>query len=192
MSGSAGARGFFALHAALAKGGAPGAILMVFDLMYLDGEDVRQSPLVERRNMLLSLLRRSSPLLRFSHEVGGDGPAAFKAACQIGLEGIVSKRRSSSHSSGKSDAWRKTKCTTSEHFAVLGYDRAGRSLRLAHLVEGALVPCGSAGSGLSEAAVRQIRSALDASKPVVVEVEHRGFAPDGELRHPVIRAWEIG
>ena len=53
----------------------------------------------------------------------------------------------------KSDAWRKVKCTTTEHVAV---------------------------------------SALDARKPVVVEVEHRGFAPDGELRHPVIRGWEMG
>ena len=75
---------------------------------------------------------------------------------------------------------------------MLGYDREGRSLRLAQLVEGELKPSGSAGSGLSETAVREIRSALDASKPVVVEVEHRGFTPNGELRHPVIRGWEIG
>jgi bifunctional non-homologous end joining protein LigD len=58
--------------------------------------------------------------------------------------------------------------------------------------KGKLKPCGSAGSGLSEAAVKQIRAALDAGKPVVVEVEHRGFTPDGELRHRVIRGWEIG
>jgi bifunctional non-homologous end joining protein LigD len=53
-----------------------------------------------------------------------------------------------------------------------------------------LKPCGSAESGLTEAASRQIRSALDAGRPVVVEVEHRGFTPDGELRHPVIRGWQ--
>ena len=165
---------------------------MVFDLMYLNGEDVRQSPLAQRRNMLLSFLRRSSPQLRFSHEVGGDGSAAFRAACEIGLEGIVSKRRGSPYSSGKSDAWRKVKSTTTVHFAVLGYDRAGRSLRLGRLDQGELVGCGSAGSGLNEAAVRQIRAAIDAGRPVVVEVEHRGFSPDCELRHPVIRSWEIG
>ena len=142
--------------------------------------------------MLLSFLRRSSPQLRFSHEVGGDGPAAFRAACEIGLEGIVSKRRSSSYSSGKSDAWRKAKCTTTAHFALLGYEREGRSLRLARLDQGELVGCGSAGSGLSEAAVREIRAAIDAGRPVVVEIEHRDFRPDGELRHPVIRGWEIG
>jgi bifunctional non-homologous end joining protein LigD len=192
MNGKDGAPDFFALHVALAKGGAPGAILRVFDLMYLNGEDVRQSPLVERRIMLLSLLRRSSPLLRFSHEVGGDGPAAFRAACEIGLDGIVSKRRSSPYSSGKADAWRKVKCTTTAHFAVLGCDREGRSLRLARLDQGELVGCGSVGSGLSEAAVREIRAAIDAGRPVVVEIEHRGFTPDGELRHPVIRGWEIG
>ena len=57
---------------------------------------------------------------------------------------------------------------------------------------GELVGCGSAGSGLSEAAVREIRAAIDAGRPVVVEIEHRDFRPDGELRHPVIRGWEIG
>jgi bifunctional non-homologous end joining protein LigD len=93
--------------------------------------------------------------------------------------GIVSKSRNSPYSSGKSDAWLKTKCTTTEHFGVLGYDHEGRSLRLARLVEGELVGCGSAGSGLSEAAVLEIRAALDAGRPVVVEVEHRGFTPDG-------------
>jgi bifunctional non-homologous end joining protein LigD len=107
------------------------------------------------------------------------------------LEGIVSKRNSP-YRSGKSDAWRNAKCTTSEHFAAIRQDRSGRSLRVAQLVEGELKPCGSAGSGLSEAAVGQIQSALDAGKPVVVEVEHRGFTPDGELRHPVFRGWEIG
>jgi bifunctional non-homologous end joining protein LigD len=71
-------------------------------------------------------------------------------------------------------------------------DRSGRSLHLARLVEGELKPCGSAGSGLSEAAVNQIRVTIDAGRPVVVEVERRSFTPDGELRHPVIRGWEIG
>jgi bifunctional non-homologous end joining protein LigD len=186
QGGRDGTPDFFALHAALAKRSAPDAILMLFDLLYLDGEDLRESPLTERRNMLLSLLRRPPPQLRFSHGLAGDGPVAFRAACEIGLEGIVSKRRNSPYRSGKSDAWRKAKCTTTEHFAVIGRDRSGRSLHLAQLVKGELKPCGSAGSGLSEAAVRQIRSALDASKPVVVEVEHRGFTPDGELRHPVV------
>ena len=110
----------------------------------------------------------------------------------MGLEGIVSKRSGSRYISGKTDAWRKTKCSTTEHFAVLGFDRGRRSLRLARLVEGELLPCGSAGSGLSDADARQIRAALDVGHAVIVTVEYRGFTPDGELRHPVIREWHVG
>ena len=76
-----------------------------------------------------------------------------------------------------------------EEFAVMGYDRQGRSLRLARFLDRGLVPCGSAGSGLSDADVRQVRAALDAKHAVIVTVEYRGFTPAGELRHPVVRAW---
>ena len=48
----------------------------------------------------------------------------WRAACEMGLEGIVSKRRGSRYVSGRFDGWRKTKCSTTEHFAVLGFDRA--------------------------------------------------------------------
>ena len=100
----------------------------------------------------------------------------------MGLEGIVSKRRGSRYFSGKTDAWRKTKCAMTGHFGLLGYDRDGRSLRLAHVTDGILVRCGSAGSELSDADARQIRAALDAGHAVIVTVEYRGFTPDRELR----------
>ena len=57
------------------------------------------------------------------------------------------------------------------------------------LVDGQLVPCGWAGSGISEAMSRGLRAALDEAQPVVVEVEHRGMTPAGELRHPVVKRW---
>ena len=65
-------------------------------------------------------------------------------------------------------------------------------MRLARLVDRDLVSCGSAGSGLSVADVRQIRDALDGGHAIIVTVEYRGFTPAGELRHPVIRAWQRG
>ena len=108
----------------------------------------------------------------------------------------MSKRRSSPYRSGKTDAWRKVKCTTTEHFAVIGADPLRgpvRSLKLATLKQpGELVPCGSAGSGLSEKDGRDIRAAVDAGRPVVAEIEYRGFTPAGELRHPVVRRWHAG
>jgi bifunctional non-homologous end joining protein LigD len=56
---------------------------------------------------------------------------------------------------------------------------------------GALVRCGWAGSGLTTRARREIRAALDAKRPIVVDVDHRGLTPAGELRHPVVRAWRV-
>jgi bifunctional non-homologous end joining protein LigD len=51
-----------------------------------------------------------------------------------------------------------------------------------------LVRCGWAGSGLTTQAGRDIRAALDAKRPIVVDIDHRGLTPVGELRHPVVRA----
>jgi bifunctional non-homologous end joining protein LigD len=59
-------------------------------------------------------------------------------------------------------------------------------------VEGELINCGWAGSGLTVAAGRDIRAALDAKRPIVVDIDHRGLTPAGELRHPVVRAWRVG
>jgi bifunctional non-homologous end joining protein LigD len=110
----------------------------------------------------------------------------------MGLEGIVSKRRGSPYISGRSDTWRKTKCTTTEHFAVLGFDPRRPSLRLARLADGDLIPCGSVGLGLRDADVRHLRIALDLGRPVLAEVEYRGITPAGELWHPAIKGWHAG
>jgi bifunctional non-homologous end joining protein LigD len=192
--GADGMSDFFAIHAALARKSAPSAVLVAFDLMHLDGDDLRERPLEERRAGLAELVRDSPDWLQFSAEIDGEGSAAFRAACRMGLEGIVSKRRGSPYRSGRSNLWRKTKCRHVDQFAVIGFVPWGRtslrSLRLAHLVGGKLVPCGSAGSGLSETMARELRAALDVGRHVVVEVEHRGFTPAGELRHPAIKGWE--
>jgi bifunctional non-homologous end joining protein LigD len=66
--------------------------------------------------------------------------------------------------------------------------------KLARLVDQALVPCGAAGSGIGErcrAHSRAARAALGEGRRVVVEVEHRGITPAGELRHPVIKGWNV-
>jgi bifunctional non-homologous end joining protein LigD len=196
MVGADGISDFFALHAALARGSAPEAVLMAFDILHVDGEDLRGSALEDRRATLASLLSKPPLWVQFSVEIGGDGPLVLRGACEMGLEGIVSKRRSSPYRSGKFDSWRKAKCTTTEHFAVIGAAPARgevRSLRLARLDEsGELVPCGWAGSGLSVSDGRELRAALDAGRPVIAEIEHRGSTPAGELRHPVVRGWHGG
>ena len=84
--------------------------LYAFDLIELDGDDLRREPLAVRKATLSSLLARVASGLRFNeHMDDKDGPMVFAQACKLGLEGIVSKRRDSFYSSGRSPHWIKSK-----------------------------------------------------------------------------------
>jgi len=84
--------------------------LYVFDLIELNGDDLRRDPLVVRKATLASLLSRASSGLRFNEHLDEkDGPLVFAHACKMGLEGIVSKRRDSFYRSGRSPDWIKSK-----------------------------------------------------------------------------------
>lgn len=91
---------------------------------------------------------------------------------------------------------RKTGGALVELFAVIGTDPqcgTARLLQLARLTDpGKLIPCGWAGSGLNESGGRKIRVALDTGRPIIAEVEFRGFTSAGEPRRPVIRRWHAG
>jgi bifunctional non-homologous end joining protein LigD len=81
-----------------------------FDLIELNGDDLRRDPLVVRKATLASVLARAAPGLRFNEHLDEeDGPLVFQHACKLGLEGIVSKRRDSFYSSGRSPHWIKSK-----------------------------------------------------------------------------------
>lgn len=80
--------------------------LYAFDLIELDGDDLRRDPLAVRKATLASLLRRAAPGLRFNEHLDNeDGPLVFAHACKMGLEGIVSKRKDSHYRSGRSPHW---------------------------------------------------------------------------------------
>jgi ATP-dependent DNA ligase len=84
--------------------------LYAFDLIELDGDDLRREPLAVRKATLASLLALVAPGLRFNEHIDEkDGPLVFAQACKLGLEGIVSKRRDSSYRSGRSPDWIKSK-----------------------------------------------------------------------------------
>jgi bifunctional non-homologous end joining protein LigD len=86
-----------------------GVFLYAFDLMELDGEDLRREPLEVRKATLASVIARAASGLRLNEYIEHDGPTVFAHACKLGLEGIVSKRRNSSYSSGRSPHWIKSK-----------------------------------------------------------------------------------
>jgi bifunctional non-homologous end joining protein LigD len=83
--------------------------LYAFDLIELNGDDLRREPLDTRKVTLASVLRRAAPGLRFNEHIEADGPTVFAHACKMGLEGIVSKRKTSTYRSGRSPDWLKSK-----------------------------------------------------------------------------------
>jgi len=97
-------------------------ILCAFDLLHLNGKDLRQLTLLERRGKLKELVPSEHPFL-FSEEFTGDAAAFFQACADHQLEGIVSKLASSKYRSGRSKTWLKTKCFTEGSFVIIGTAR---------------------------------------------------------------------
>jgi bifunctional non-homologous end joining protein LigD len=86
------------------------AFLYAFDLIELNGDDLRRDPLQVRKATLTSVLAKGGPGVRFNeHLEYDDGDAVFRHACKMGLEGIVSKRKDSPYRSGRSPHWLKSK-----------------------------------------------------------------------------------
>jgi bifunctional non-homologous end joining protein LigD len=83
--------------------------LYAFDLIELNGDDLRRETFETRKATLTSLLKRASPGLRLNEHIEADGPTVFAHACKMGLEGIVSKRKASPYRSGRSSDWLKSK-----------------------------------------------------------------------------------
>ena len=109
-------------------------MLFAFDLLSLDGRDLRAEPLLDRRQRLQDLIGiNPSSRLQFSAEQAGHGPAFFQAADRHGLEGIVSKRADSRYVSGRAKTWLKIKSFTVGDYAVLGVERSSTGIPVALL-----------------------------------------------------------
>ena len=99
-------------------------VLYAFDLLHLNGKDLRQKTLLERRAKLRRLVGAGAETrIQFSEEFDGDGDALFKARAERELEGIVSKFALAPYRSGRSKTWLKCKCFTESTFVVVGTDR---------------------------------------------------------------------
>ena len=101
---------FDRLRAAVGRLGSRDAFLYAFDLLEINGTDLRRDSWEVRRSTLASLLRRAGHGIRLSEHVdSADGDAVFRHACAMGLEGIVAKRRDRPYRSGRSPDWIKVK-----------------------------------------------------------------------------------
>ncbi len=84
-------------------------VLCAFDLLEMDGQDLRGTPIEERKRTLAKLLRKAPAGLAYNEHYTGDGATIFKHACALGCEGIVSKRLGSPYRTGRVDHWLKIK-----------------------------------------------------------------------------------
>src|SRR5690606_13712025 len=108
------------LQAALREGGG-GLTFFAFDILWLDGEDVRGRPLTERKDLLQQFLGEAGPPLIYSTHVVGNAPEVNRRLCAAGHEGIVAKRAEDAYRSGRGRSWLKVKCAARQEFVVGGY-----------------------------------------------------------------------
>lgn len=112
---------FGLLQDALSLGDDSKIKLFIFDLLFLNGEDLRELSLKERKEKLKRILPKSNSVIFYSEDVKKSGADFFKIACQHELEGIVSKYNSAVYSSGRSRIWCKSKCTKRQEFVIGGF-----------------------------------------------------------------------
>jgi bifunctional non-homologous end joining protein LigD len=166
--GVSGVTDFGALQDAVAARRTAQLVYMAFDLLFLDGWDLTDAPLEARKALLEALLARAeTPAIRFSDHHVGRGPDFFAAACGLGLEGIVSKRRDARYRAGRGPTWLKVKNLEREDFVVVGFtdpegERVGFGALLVgyHTPEGKLVYAGRVGTGYSTKALERLRERL--------------------------------
>jgi bifunctional non-homologous end joining protein LigD len=118
---SRGISSFQALQNALGRGRERDVVFFAFDLLALDGRDLRERPLVERKELLAGLLRHAPKMIRFTEHVQGGGSIFLKQACKLSLEGMVSKRRDAPYRSGRTRDWLKVKCLNRQEFVIAGF-----------------------------------------------------------------------
>ena len=211
--GAAGIPDFQALRRELGKKGSGRLHYHAFDLLHLDGYELRNVPYASQAASEAGPCGRAEPLIYVEY-LEAEGDRVFHNACKIGLEGVVAKRRNSIYRSGRTDDWIKLKCTKSDNFPIVAFveklgahPRRIASLYLGRHKEGKLVYAGKARTGYSEATARDVRERLDppivkssplsvpVKKPkatwveptVEAEIEYGGLTDDGLLREAVFK-----
>jgi bifunctional non-homologous end joining protein LigD len=187
--------------------------LFLFDLMYLNGEDLREKKLEVRKELLHDLIPKLHSYVKYSDHVKQKGDEFFKLSCKYELEGIVSKEADSSYVSGRGRLWIKAKCSKRQEFIIGGFTegKGGRTGVMGALLlgvhdKGKLRYVGKVGTGFNEATLRDMKKKLshiyqaecpfDLNAPkgkdvhwvepeMIVEINFSNWTNEKILRNPV-------
>lgn len=203
---------FGMLQDALSEGAGNRLVFYAFDLLHLDGWDLRAVPLLKRKALLAQLLSghvtpRSA--IQYSDHVEGDGQPLLDHASALGLEGIVSKRKDAKYSAGRSTSWIKLKALKTGDYVIAGYSESAANggigaLAVGDWVDGELVYRGKVGTGFDAATMAslvnrlaqlRIEDRLDgapkeiiAVRPILTaRIQYANQTSDGMLRHAVFK-----
>jgi bifunctional non-homologous end joining protein LigD len=163
---------FSGLQSDLKAGRADRMVYYVFDLLYLDGFDLRGAPLSERKRLLADLVVQSPTAfaLRYNDHLDQAGDDILPQACRLGLEGIVSKQLDRPYISGRGEHWVKSKCMLRQEFIVLGFmpasdmKNAVGSVVLGYYANGKLMHAGRAGTGFPADEARSLYTLFSGMK----------------------------
>ncbi len=187
------------------------AVLYVFDLLAFEGYDLRPLPLEQRKALLEQVVPRVGPLKYLSH-FEKDGEALYEQVVKMGLEGIVAKKADAPYRAGRSPNWLKIRADRTDDFIVVGFTRPKGSrsgfgaLDLGAYQDGKLVYAGRAGSGFTDAELKDVTATLErgiretpaftgpvppdaghtwVEPTLIAEVRYKEWTDEGLLRQPV-------
>ncbi|MFI4937789.1 MAG: DNA ligase D [Candidatus Berkiellales bacterium] len=194
-------------------------VYYVFDLLFYQGIDLTQKPLIERKALLKQILPKDHGLIRYTEHIQGSGNEVFDSACQLGFEGIVSKNINSTYLQKRTKNWLKIKKINRQEFIVAGFTHA----KVKGDLFGALLLgyydkkkqfhyCGRVGTGFNRENLPELNRLLNqyqtkqcpfVEKPkvkelsswvkpqIVVEIEFKEWTNEGSLRHPSFKGIRI-
>jgi bifunctional non-homologous end joining protein LigD len=160
---------FADLQAAFDEGAPRPLTYFAFDLLHLNGHNLRQQTLAERKQILAQMLDSlpEHEVIRYGQHIEAEGAAIFAEACRLGAEGIVSKRSTSVYTSGRSTSWVKIKCVRRQEFVIGGFTKPANgtdgigALLLGYYEGKKLVYAGRTGTGFTQVSSRTLRQRLE-------------------------------
>jgi bifunctional non-homologous end joining protein LigD len=189
------------------KGRSKKIVMVAFDLLYLNGYDLRRLPLFERKALLKKIIDKTD--IQFSESFEIDGREMYKHACKTGLEGVVSKVRDSRYVSGRVNDWVKKTCAQRETLAIAGFALDGKKwdgIYLGRRKGKELIYAGKVDHGFDSASAKHLQARL---KPLIretqpyakkiahrgiwvepsllAEIEYRAKSAEGKVRHPFFK-----